>query len=199
MKKLRRLTLYLLIVTLLLAYLPTDAEAKIYEDTLRLHILANSDSEKDQELKLLLRDEILLSYGDILKKCGTKSEAEDTLEEILPEIEEKAESFIASLGFSYDVRVTVSVEWYETRDYDDFSLPCGYYTSLRIIIGEGGGRNWWCVMYPPLCTELATEDAPSDDGLVDYSNEEILLIKGGKYRIKFKILEDLSRTFAKSS
>jgi stage II sporulation protein R len=197
MKKLRRLTLYLLIVTLLLAYLPTDAEAKIYEDTLRLHILANSDSEKDQELKLLLRDEILLSYGDILKKCGTKSEAEDTLEEILPEIEEKAESFIASLGFSYDVRATVSVEWYETRDYDDFSLPCGYYTSLRIIIGEGGGRNWWCVMYPPLCTELATEDAPSDDGLVDYSNEEILLIKGGKYRIKFKILEDLSRTFAK--
>ena len=96
------------------------------------------------------------------------------------------------------MNIKLGEEWYETRDYDGFSLPCGYYTSLRILIGEGEGKNWWCVMYPPLCTELASESAPADDGLIDYTKEEMILISSGKYNIKFKILEDLSRVFAKN-
>ena len=82
-------------------------------------------------------------------------------------------------------------------------LPGEFYgqrsLSLRIIIGEGAGQNWWCVMYPPLCMEMASESAPPDDGVIDYSKEEIELITAGKYQVKFKILEELSRTFAKSS
>ena len=199
MKKIPLIAFYLLIVTLLIVALPTDAEAEIYEDTIRLHILANSDSPEDQSLKIAVRDRLLTKYGDILKQSGSFSDAKRLAEELLPEIEDDAEKWIEELGYSYSVSASIDIEWYETRDYENISLPCGYYTSLRIFIGEGEGKNWWCVMYPPLCTELATESAPPDDGFIDYSNEEILLIKGGSYRIKFKILEELSRSFAKNS
>ena len=179
--------------------MPTDAEANIYEDTIRLHILANSDSPEDQELKIRVRDGLLLKYGERLRLAGSFEGAESLVRELIPEIEKYAESLVGELGKGYPVKAVISKEWYETRDYDGFSLPCGYYTSLRILIGEGRGQNWWCVMYPPLCTELATEDAPGDDGLIDYTKEELILISDGKYKVKFKILEDLSRVFAKKS
>ena len=198
MKRIVYCALVMLVATLVLAALPTDAEAEIYEDTIRLHILANSDSKEDQALKIKIRDKLLIEYGECLNKFGTKDEAEVEIKEILPEIERSAEEWIRELGYDYDVKAEIGCEWYETRDYGDFSLPCGYYTSLRVIIGEGDGQNWWCVMYPPLCTELATEDAPGDDGVIDYTKEELLLINGGKYQVKFKILEELSRTFAKN-
>ena len=198
MKALIRFTITTLIATLLLAALPTDAEAEIYEDTIRLHILANSDKDEDQALKIEIRDRLLLKYGEILRKSETKHEAEEIAKELLPNIQHDAKMWIGELGYDYEVAAEIGVEWYETREYGDFSLPCGYYTSLRVIIGRGEGQNWWCVMYPPLCTELATEDAPSDDGIIDYTKEEILLVKNGKYQVKFKILEELSRTFAKN-
>lgn len=198
MKALIRFTITTLIATLLLAALPTDAEAEIYEDTIRLHILANSDKDEDQALKIEIRDRLLLKYGEILRKSETKREAEEIAKELLPNIQHDAKMWIGELGYDYEVAAEIGVEWYETREYGDFSLPCGYYTSLRVIIGRGEGQNWWCVMYPPLCTELATEDAPSDDGIIDYTKEEILLVKNGKYQVKFKILEELSRTFAKN-
>ena len=189
----------MLMATMLLALVPTDAEAKIYEDTVRLHILANSDSGEDQALKLEIRDRILLKYGEILSEADSLDEAKATTENLLSQIETNAEKWIKELGYSYTARATLTNEWYETREYDSFTLPCGYYSSLRIIIGEGEGKNWWCVMYPPLCMEIATEAAPADDGLIDYSKEELTLIKSGKYNVKFKILEDLSRVFAKNS
>jgi stage II sporulation protein R len=199
MKRIVYYALVMLVATLVLAGMPTDAEAEIYEDTIRLHILANSDSKEDQALKIKIRDKLLIEYGEDLKKFGTKDEAEVKIKELLPEIERSAEEWIRELGYDYDVEAEIGVEWYETRDYGDFSLPCGYYTSLRVLIGSGEGQNWWCVMYPPLCTELATEDAPGDDGIIDYTKEELLLINSGKYQVKFKILEELSRTFAKNS
>ena len=121
------------------------------------------------------------------------------MEQLLPEIEGDARVWIGELGYNYDVKASLSVEWYETREYEDFTLPAGYYSSLRIIIGEGKGQNWWCVMYPPLCMEMASESAPRDDGVIDYSKEEIRLITSGKYQVKFKILEELSRAFEKNS
>ena len=198
MKSLPLYALSLLVATLLIAVIPTDAEAKIYEDTVRLHILANSDSDADQELKLKIRDKVLLKYGDLLSSSKSIDEATEKTEELLSDIEADAKEWIRELGYSYSVRATLTTEWYETRDYEDFSLPCGYYSSLRIIIGEGGGKNWWCVMYPPLCMDIATENAPADDGIIDYTREELTLIKSGKYNVKFKILEDLSRVFAKN-
>ena len=191
--------LTMLIVTMVIGVLPTDAEGEIYDDTLRLHILANSDTSEDQALKLEIRDRILRKYGALLKMGNSIAEAKESVELLLPEIESDAKLWISELGYDYDVNATLSVEWYETRKYESFTLPAGYYSSLRIIIGEGAGQNWWCVMYPPLCVEMASESAPPDDGVIDYSKEEIELITAGKYQVKFKILEELSRTFAKSS
>ena len=191
--------LTMLIVTMVIGVLPTDAEGEIYDDTLRLHILANSDTSEDQALKLEIRDRILRKYGALLKMGNSIAEAKESVELLLPEIESDAKLWISELGYDYDVNATLSVEWYETKKYESFTLPAGYYSSLRIIIGEGAGQNWWCVMYPPLCMEMASESAPPDDGVIDYSKEEIELITAGKYQVKFKILEELSRTFAKSS
>ena len=188
----------LLLATMLAALLPTEAEARIYEDTLRLHILANSDSEEDQELKLEIRDKILEKYADRLKDSGNITEAEGIALALLSDIERDAEEWVRELGYDYPVTVTLTQEWYDTREYEDFTLPCGYYDSLQVIIGSGGGKNWWCVMYPPLCMDIATERAPVDDAALNYTKEELMLISGKKYNVKFKILEIVSEAFAKN-
>lgn len=198
MKQLPIYALCTLIATLLITIMPTDAEAQIYEDTIRLHILANSDSDEDQALKIEIRDRLLDQYGSLLCTTDSIEDAKKTAEDLIFNIEKDAYAWIKELGYDYDVRATLTEEWYDTREYDGFTLPAGYYTSLRVIIGEGEGKNWWCVMYPPLCTEIATERAPMDDYVINYSKAEIQLITGGKYKVKFKILEDLSRVFSKN-
>ena len=187
----------LLAATLIAAVLPTEAEAKIYDDTLRLHILAESDSDEDQALKLKVRDRVLREFGEEMSGAGSVSEAEARLAALLPEIERAAEDELRANGCDYTVKAEIGTEWYDTREYGGFSLPRGYYTSLRLVIGRGEGRNWWCVMYPPLCTGIATERAPADDGVIDYSKEELTLIGGRGYRVKFKLLEIVSDAFAK--
>ena len=157
MKNLAKISTYLLVITLILSVLPTDAEANIYEDTIRLHILANSDSAEDQELKIFVRDKLLLEYGERLRLAGSFENAEELTRRLIPAIEDYAERVVLEAGYEYPVRALVSEEWYETRDYDGFSLPCGYYTSLQIIIGDGEGKNWWCVMYPPMCLDACTD------------------------------------------
>lgn len=189
----------ILVATLMIAVFPSDEEARIYEDTLRLHILANSDSEDDQNLKLEVRDKLLEKYSTALSSAEEMDEAKESISLLLPDIERDAREWVRTAGYDYDVTASLGEEWYDTREYGEYALPAGRYTSLRIIIGEGGGRNWWCVMYPPLCTEIATERAPSDDALYGYSESEIGIITGGSYTVKFKILEMLSSAFSKNS
>ncbi len=187
----------LLLATLIVALIPTEAEAEIYEDTVRLHILANSDSAEDQNLKLNIRDKVLLKYGKILSEAESAEGALELTSSVLSDIEKDCEKWISELGYSYGVRATLTEEWYDTREYEEFTLPSGIYQSLRIIIGEGKGKNWWCVMYPPLCTDIATEPAPRDDGIIGYSDREVSLISGRGYNVKFKSLELLSKLFYK--
>ncbi len=182
---------------MIIAVIPTDAEGAIYEDTVRLHILANSDSEEDQALKLKIRDDILREFSSSLSCTDSTEEAKTKINTLLPEIEAFARNRIREYGYGYDVKATLTREWYDTREYEDFTLPKGYYTSLRIIIGEGSGQNWWCVMFPPLCLDMATESAPRDDGIKKYSDSEITLISGNGYRAKFKILELVSGIFSR--
>lgn len=198
MKSLSLFAAVLLIATLLVAVLPTEAEAKIYEDTLRLHILAASDSEADQALKICLRDKILEKYGSILAEAESRGEAEVLVGELLSDIEANAQRWVRDWGYSYSVKATLTEEWYDTRVYEDFTLPAGVYTSLRVIIGSGEGKNWWCVMYPPLCIDIATENAPGDDALIDYTDAETNLITGDGYNIKFKLLEIISAIFSQN-
>ena len=116
---------------------------------------------------------------------------------ILSDIEKDSMEWISELGYNYSVKATLTEEWYDTREYEDFTLPSGYYYSLRVIIGKGEGKNWWCVMYPPLCTDIATERSPSDDGIIGYSAGEVKLIKNSGYNLKFKSLEIISKLFSK--
>ena len=184
-----------LLATLFIALMPTEAEGAVYEDTLRLHILASSDSEEDQALKLYVRDAILTKFSSELGKSDSISAAKEETALLLSEIEKLAAEKIRECGYDYEVRASLGVEWYDTRNYEDFVLPCGYYTSLRVVIGEGKGKNWWCVMYPPLCLDIATETAPKDDAIKKYSDEEFRLITNDGYNVKFKILEVVSTAF----
>lgn len=198
MKELLKSTLIFLFTVLLISAVPTDAEAKIYDDTLRLHILANSDSEEDQALKIEIRDLLLKNYGDRLKSSECTSDAIKKAQSLIADMERDTKRWICEMGYDYSIKITLTEEWYDTREYESYTLPRGIYTSLRVIIGEGEGKNWWCVMYPPICLELAMESAPRDNATINYSKEEINLINDKKYNVKFKILELLSDAFSKN-
>ena len=191
MKKILTAALSLLSAALLMGAMPTEADAEIYSDTLRLHILAPSDSDEDQALKLLVRDAILAEYSTELSGSAGFDAALTEAEALLDDIKRTAEECIRENGYAYSVEVSLGEEWYDTREYGGFSLPRGVYSSLIVKIGEGAGRNWWCVMYPPMCLDMAL-DAPKDDWVQDYTDEELSLISGGKYRVKFKLLELIS-------
>ena len=181
--------LCLLACALLFAVMPTEREGAVYEETVRLHILAASDKKEDQSYKLEVRDALLATYGEAL--CGaTPDEAKEKIQQLLPDIERTANETLAASGASYGARATLSREWYDTRDYGSFTMPNGYYTSLVISLGEGEGQNWWCVMYPPLCLDIAL-DAPRDDGMLDTLGGGITQADGG-YQVRFKTLELLS-------
>lgn len=183
-------TICILLCTLCMIFVPTEAEASIYNDTVRLHILAPSDTVEDQNLKLEVRDMILKKYGDLFSKSKSAAEAAEAIRRELPSIKADCERLILDTGYDYSVKAELSDEWFNTRDYTDFSLPGGTYTSLTVTLGEGEGQNWWCVMYPPLCLDASLGKTPAS-----YSESEINLITGGGYRIKFKLLEVTAAVF----
>ena len=177
-----RVALFLLLITLIIAMIPTDAEAAIYDDTVRLHIRARSDSDGDQAVKLEIRDRLLEKYGDTLA-CGSTEEAVELLRLKTEEIRAAVDGWLYELGCDYTAEVYLGTEWFDRRDYGEFCLPAGEYASLIIELGGGEGANWWCVMYPPMCLDVALSER------VSYTEEEKWLISGGKYRARFKLLE----------
>ncbi len=188
----------LLLAILIVAAVPTSGEEAIYDDVIRLHVLAASDSEEDQALKLQVRDAILAEYSERMAEAGEVEEAEECLLSLCRDIEATASSVVKEAGYAYTVRVEYGEEEYPTREYGEYAFPAGSYRSLRVVIGEGEGANWWCVLFPPLCLDMATEDAPEDDALaVGLSPEEYKVITGseGGYRLKFKTLELLEGVF----
>lgn len=191
-------TILIAVVTFLVlnSIIPTSEECEIYDSTVRLHVIANSDSEEDQALKLKVRDSIISHMSSYNAK--TKDEALRIIENDKAKIEKTAEECIKNQGYEYDVRIEIGEESYPTREYEDFSLPAGIYTSLRIIIGEGKGQNWWCVLFPPLCTSNAIKN---DDGAytdVGLTKNQYNFITGanGSYKVKFKLLELASQVFS---
>lgn len=155
---------------------------------LRMHVIANSDSEADQALKLKVRDAVLAEGKEIFDGSVTADEAE---EKILPHTEQLRQSALAVIqneGYNYDVQITVQKEYFATRTYDNsVTLPAGYYTAVKVIIGEGAGQNWWCVMFPPMCLPAADAECEISDVLTE---EETNIVKNvDKYEFKFKIVE----------
>ena len=176
------------------SYIPSKKECEIYDSTVRLHVIANSDSEADQALKLKVRDEILKQMSSYNAK--TKEEALRYIENDMDNLKKTAEECIKNQGYNNTVSIELGEENYPTRQYEDFTLPAGQYTSLQVIIGDGTGQNWWCVLYPPLCTSYAIEyDEDSVD--VGFTKEQYNFITGNdkEYKVKFKLLEMASRAF----
>ena len=160
----------------------------IREKMLRMHVIANSDSKEDQILKLKVRDAVLEKGKEIFDGSITSDEAEEKIRPHINELRQSALSVIRNEGFDYDVTITVQEDFFETRTYDNsVTLPAGYYTAVKVIIGEGTGKNWWCVMFPPMCLPAADAECKISDVLSNYEND--LVNNGEKYRFKFKIIE----------
>lgn len=156
----------------------------------RLHILANSDSEEDQALKLQVRDRVLDRAAEILTESADRVAAERALRAALPELESLAADEIARQGYDYPVTAELADTAFPTREYDGFALPAGRYLALRLVIGAGEGHNWWCVVFPPLCTAVSSDLAQTAmaAGLTEDDVQLITESESG-YVLKFKSIE----------
>ena len=155
-------------------------------NVLRLHILANSDSEQDQNLKLLVRDAILHSDTVNFETCTNLEQAKSQAKKSITKIRDIAEDTINLNGYDYDVTVSIDESYFDTRVYDDFTMPAGVYDAVIVKIGKAEGKNWWCVMFPALC--LPTSDCENLSNYVENDSAEIAL-QPQKFQIRFKTVE----------
>lgn len=156
------------------------------ENVLRLHIIANSDSVADQNLKILIRDEILNQTSDLFLNVTDLEDAKDKVGSSLSGFEEIANSVITEQGFNYKARAYLKENYFDTRVYDDFTLPAGYYPSLIVELGKAEGKNWWCVVFPTVCIPAAAKGDLSDS-----TNEKSadMAKQSDRYVMRFKTVE----------
>jgi len=208
-----KIKLFLFILPLLFIYtlicsisyvhaISTDLQKSVF----RLHVIANSDSEDDQNLKLKVRDNVLRYMNTLCSKTTSKEEAIEIATIHLNEFKEIALNTIKENGYNYNVDISIDNVFFPTKTYGDISLPEGYYDALRIKIGKAEGKNWWCVMFPPLCFVDVTSGIVPDDSKdllkENLSQEEYDLICNGNSEnqnntditFKFKIVELLNNT-----
>lgn len=159
----------------------------IRENVLRLHVLANSDSTEDQALKLKVRDALLVASEDVFKNCNSEAEAAERAKQNISKLQQIAQQAVFDNGYSYPVTIEVAKTWFETRHYEEFTLPAGEYEALRVVIGEGEGKNWWCVMFPAVCISSAGKDNDFSKVLSDDAAE--IVEKPKQYKARFKIVE----------
>ncbi len=159
----------------------------IRTNVLRLHVLANSDSEFDQAVKLAVRDRILAECGDLFERVDSYDAALKQAESNLPALCASAQAQLRELGCEYPVSVEIAQTDFDTRVYDDVTLPAGEYTALQVRIGEAEGKNWWCVCYPNLCIPAASQTDEVSEVLDE--DEAELVTNSGKYIMRFKIVE----------
>lgn len=158
---------------------------------LRLHVVANSDTQEDQVLKLQVRDAVLEQADLLLEDVTDRGEAEAVLSQQLQALAEAGAAVVAGAGYDYPVSASLEECWFPTRVYDTFSLPAGNYRALRVVIGAGEGQNWWCVVFPPLCLGSVTEEVAATAAQAGLSEDQVSLITGrdGGYVLKFKLIE----------
>ena len=158
---------------------------RMAEKIIRLHVVANSDSDVDQAVKLRVRDAVLREAQNVLSDA---SDAKQAIAAQLPALEAAANAELRRQGSGDTACVSFRRELFPTRDYDTFSLPSGVYQSLRVTIGEGAGHNWWCVIFPPLCAQAA---GLSEQAVQALSDDDVRLVteSDGGYVVRFRLLE----------
>ena len=184
-----------LVIAVLGGILLARNQKELSDKLIRLHVVANSDSAEDQALKLQVRDAVLDELTQELTDITDRDEAAEIIEARLAEITAVSYEVVNAEGYDYPVAATLAVEAFPTREYETFSLPAGDYLSLRVTIGSGEGHNWWCVIFPPICTAAAVEDSFGD---ADLAEDEISLITedSAGYVVKFQAMELLERFLA---
>ncbi len=178
---------------ILRAFMINTEQRALSSKLIRLHVVANSDTEEDQTLKLKVRDAVLEKLWPELNRFRDRDDAEDYLVNNLDRIAGISEKTIKDEGYAYTAAVSVGNEDIPTTEYDTFRLPSGRYLSLRVVIGEGKGHNWWCVVFPPVCTAPSVQAIEaSAPGLTD---DEIALMtsESGGVIIKFRVLEIMEK------
>lgn len=184
---------FLTFIILFSAVTPAVAMSEdISKNVFRLHILANSNENFDQELKYKVRDKVLQLSKELYNACTCVEDAVTIANNNKALFKETAQKVIAYYGYDYEAKVYVTKEYFNTREYEYFTLPAGIYNSLKIVIGEGKGKNWWCVMFPSVCISGCVDDF--DNVLTE--DEKEFLTSGG-YRIKFKTVEIIERIKSK--
>ena len=179
-----------------------DISSDIANSVFRLHVIANSDSDVDQNLKYIVRDNLLEYMNTLCANCNSKEEAITIANEHLEDFREIALNTIKDEGFDYSVNVSIGNFEFPTKHYGDISLPAGYYDALKVEIGEAKGQNWWCVMFPPLCFVDTSSGIVPEESKEDLENsltdEEFSIVSDNEenltFKLKFKILEILNDT-----
>ena len=156
-------------------------------NVLRLHIIANSDSAEDQQIKLKIRDELLKTSNGLFESAGNKNEAIKMVKENTELFETAAQKVLKASGKTEPVSISIGKAYFDTREYENFTLPAGEYDAVRVLIGKAEGKNWWCVMFPSMCIPAA-EKKHSLTEAVDEESAEIAE-KAPEYKVRFKIVE----------
>lgn len=162
---------------------------------IRLHVIANSDREDDQALKLAVRDKVLVEAAGLYPPEATLEQARSALEANLTNLAQVGQAVVDEAGYDYPVRVELTDCWFPTKDYGQFALPAGNYSALRVVVGEGAGQNWWCVAFPPLCLGAVSEsvEQAAQAGLFTDEQAGLITRENEGYILKFKGLELLGR------
>lgn len=164
---------------------------QLSDSVLRLHVIANSDSEEDQTLKLAVRDRVLEEVQSICPEDATLEEVKAALRSSLHEIANAGNAVVEERGYDYTVQATLTECWFPTKQYEGFALPAGEYQALRVVVGTGEGQNWWCVAFPPLCTGAASETLEEAVSAGYFSEDQVALVTENDtgYVLKFKCME----------
>ncbi len=167
---------------------------ELTNNLIRMHVVANSDTQSDQSVKLEVKDAICAYLQPAMEKLENKEMAQEYILNHMDEIKQVAQQVLTDLGKTAKVTVSMTKEAFDTREYDTFSLPSGVYDSLRIVIGEGEGKNWWCVAFPTLCVPRTADDftdAAVSSGFSDTITGTIQ--REEKYEIRFYLLDLIGR------
>ena len=193
-KLIKLLIVLLLVLGVLYIYAEYKNKQLLGDQIIRLHVVADTNDTEDQEVKLLVRDAILKMVEKIKADAPTKEEALQRIQSKLPELQDAANTVLSDAGKQYTAVVTLLKEEFPTRYYDTFALPAGIYDSLRVTIGSGEGKNWWCVVFPDLCSAAASADVQEsavEAGFTPGLSKTLTHSSG--YKVRFWILDCIGR------
>ena len=177
-----------LLFAVMLSFTRFDASCEaLRRHVLRLHIIANSDSAEDQQIKLAVRDRILEKAAVFAEGQTDRALAEEAVRRHLPELEREADAVLAENGYAYTARVTIEDSFFETREYEAFTLPAGTYRSVMVRLGQAKGKNWWCVVFPAVCIPAAAPQARLSDAVP--RRDAAVAEHPERYEMRFKAVE----------